>query len=45
MHREKSGVSIARRASVDDLRRRLTAAGDLPGVLWTRGLLAGAGPH
>ena len=45
MHREKSGVSIARRASADDLRRRLTAAGDLPGVLWTRGLLAGAGPH
>ena len=45
MHLEKNRVSTARRASADDLLRRLTAEGDRPGALWTQGLLAGAGPH
>lgn len=42
---KRNGVSAARRASDDDLLRRLTAEGDLPGALWTQGLLTRDGPH
>lgn len=42
---KQRGFSTVRRASDNDLLRRLSAEGDLPGALWRQGLFEGAGPR
>ena len=42
---KSGGISTARRASDDDLLRRLVGEGDRPGTLWKQGLFPGAAPQ
>lgn len=42
---KENGTTTVRRASENELLRRLVAEGDLPGALWKQGLFEGAGPR